>query len=87
MKKFPDVLEQVWSMNSSDVNVVGEHLGYGWNAVCDAIRDAEFYAMDGDGSFTVERGELPSNEMINHIMTAIFENHPGVDEIRISNNF
>lgn len=85
---FPQVLKQVWFMESSDVNVVGEHLGYKWNKVCDEVSRAGFYAEDGDGTLTVSRtidNDYSSNEVINKIMTAIFENYPQVNEISISN--
>lgn len=85
---FPTVLKQVWHMDNSDLNVVGEHLGYTWNQVCDEVGKAGFYAEDGDGSFTVTRNKENSyadNEVIDAIMTAIFANHPDVRVIRISN--
>lgn len=87
---FPQVLQQVWYMNNSDINVVGEHLGYDWNEVCDHVSDAGFYAQDGDGSFSVSRSsknDYSENEVINKIMTAIFDNYPQVSKIVINNNF
>jgi ankyrin repeat protein len=85
---FPQVLKKIWYMDNSDLNVVGEHLGYKWNQVCNAVSEAEFYAEDGDGTFSVDReddNDYSDNEIINKIMTAIFENYPKVNEIRISN--
>lgn len=85
---FPQVLEQVWHMGTSDINVIGEHLGYEWNDVCDAVSDSRFYAEDGAGSFTVSRAkknDYSDNEMINKIFIAIFENYPQVNQITISN--
>ncbi len=87
---FPSVLEQIWYMNNSDINVVGEHLGYDWKTVCDAIRDARYYAEDMNGTFTISRSDnkdYSSNEIINKIMIAIFENYPKVNEININNDF
>lgn len=89
--EFPQVLRQVWMMSNSDLNVVGEHLGYDWNEVCDEIDSAGFYAEDGEGTFSVSRtnkNDYSSSEMINNIMTAIFENYPQVERVgtvRISN--
>lgn len=75
-------------MDNSGLNVVGEHLGYDWNQVCDAVGQAEYYAEDGDGSFTVQRSkknDYSSNAIINAIMVAIFEQYPHVNKVRISN--
>jgi hypothetical protein len=85
---FPQVLEQTWHMGNADINVVGVHLGYDWNQVCDAVSNAGYYAEDGDGSFTVHRDrkdDYSENEIINKIMIAIFANYPQVNKIRISN--
>ena len=83
---FPDIINSVYTMNNSDINVVGMHLGYDWNDVCDEISKARYYAEDGDGAFNVYRGETYSeNEIINKIMTAIFDNYPNVDCIQIVN--
>lgn len=85
---FPKVLEQVWHMSNSGLNEVGEHLGYDWNQVCDEVREAEFYAQDGDGIFTVHRcskGDYSSSEVINKIINAIFFNYPQAESISISN--
>lgn len=82
---FPDVLTQRWTMENADLCRVGEHLGFGWNNVCDEISKAGFYAEDGDGTFNAYRGDETGNEMIDQIMAAIFEENPTVNEIQISN--
>lgn len=97
---FPDVLKLTYQMNNSDLCVVGQHLGYHWNQVCGAIRDAGFYAEDGDGAQTVERyyhdhddedGEedaatcYSENPIIQRIMEEIFAHYPDVQEISIVN--
>jgi hypothetical protein len=85
---FPQVLKSVWTMENSGINVVGEHLGYDWNQVCDEISKAGFYAEDGDGAFAVYRSsknDYSSNQIINHIMTELFAAHPDVREIQITN--
>lgn len=77
-------LEQRYFMENSDINVVGEMLGYDWNEICDVIAKAEFYAHDGDGTFTVERDYLPENEVLNAIFTKIFADNPECNDITIS---
>lgn len=86
---FPDVLKKIYSMDNSDINVVGEHLGYEWNQVCDEISKAEFYAEDCDGAFTVSRNaksDYSSRTIINEIFKAIFAHYPDVKTIQIVNN-
>ncbi len=54
----------------------------------DEVLDAKFFADNGDGSFTVMRSKnnnCSSNEVVNKIMIAIFENNPHVNEISILN--
>lgn len=85
---FPQVLKQTWTMENSDINVVGVHLGYDWNQVCDEISKAGFYAEDGDGAFSVYRdseNDYSSNKVINHIMVELFAAYPNVREIQITN--
>lgn len=85
---FPQVLKSVWTMENSDINVVGVHLGYDWNNVCDEISKAGFYAEDGDGAISVYRdrnNDYSSNAVINHIMTELFAAYPDVREIQITN--
>ena len=72
-------------MDSSDICVVGEHLGYKWNRICDQIRNVGFYAEDGDGTIVHQRGEKTGSEVLDEIMNAIYEANPGVDEITIKN--
>jgi hypothetical protein len=77
-------------MDNSDMNVVGEHLGYDWNQVCDEVSKAGFYAEDGDGAFTVNRSSKSEysskSKIINEIFVAIFANYPNVKTIQITNN-
>ena len=85
MSEFPQVLTQVWKMDSSDLCVVGQHLGYDWNQVCEEIGTAEFYAQDGDGTLTHDKGDDTDSEVLNAIMNAIYEAYPNVKCITISN--
>ena len=86
---FPDVLECVYSMDNAGMNVVGEHLGYDWNQICDEVREAGFYAEDGDGAFSVYRDAkneyCSSSKILNEIFVAIFAHYPKVDKIQIVN--
>ncbi len=88
MSDFPKVLEAIWSMQNSDINVVGVHMGYDWNQVCDEISTSCFCAEDGDGAFTVyydKNKDYSSSVIINEIMHAIFSHHPGVKSLQIIN--
>lgn len=85
---FPNILKTVYNMGNSDINVVGQYLGYDWNDVCDHVREAEFYAQDGAGAFTVTResnNDYSENEVINKIFTEIFKNYPHVNKIQVVN--
>lgn len=83
--EFPGVLEQVWSMDNVDICTVGVHLGYDWNDVSGEISTTGFYAEDGEGTFTHDKGDDTDSEMLNAIMNAIYENYPHVKSISISN--
>ena len=86
---FPDVVQKIYSMDNSDINMVGEHLGYDWNEVCDEVSKAGFYAEDGDGAFTISRNAKSDyssdSKIINEIFVAIFENYPEVKTIQVIN--
>ena len=90
MSNFPKVLEQKWVMYNSDLNVVGEYLGYEWNQVREGIGDAEFYAKDGDGLFSVRKNKdsiYSKSEIANEIIKSIFDEYTEVDVIYIVNDF
>lgn len=78
-------LEQWFVMASGDVNVVGEELGFDWNAVCDAVSDAELYGQDGDSYTTVYRRDPQrwAEGMLKTIFEHVFAAYPHVDAIRV----
>lgn len=84
---FPDVVKSIYSMDNSDINVVGEHLGYDWNEVCDEISKSGFYGQDGSGSFTIFRNKkdeyCSESSIINEIFVEIFKHNPTVNEIAV----
>lgn len=86
---FPNVVKSIYTMKNSDINVVGEYLGYEWNKVCDEISKAGFYAEDGEGAFEIRRNHKNqySNEsqIINKIFVEIFNQNPKVHNITIIN--
>ena len=79
-------LGQRWTMQSSDMCVVGGELGIEWNTVCKAIRDEDFYGQE-DGGVLVERDDIADWEdgIIKTIFEHIFATHPHVDEISVMN--
>lgn len=81
------VIEPSYTMDNSDINVVGEMLGFDWNDVCDACQQEEIYGQDGSGSYSVHRDETFSNEMITAIFAKIFADNPNADTIRIIDDF
>lgn len=85
MSDFPRVLTQVWQMDSADLCVVGVHLGYNWTQVCQEVNKAEFYAQDGEGSFTHDKGEPTGSEILDDIMNAIYAAWSRVTSISINN--
>lgn len=83
----PFIIEPSYSMDNSDINVVGELLGFDWNSVCDACQEEGIYGQDGSGSYQVSRGERFDNEMITAIFEKIFEDNPAANSIRIIDDF
>ncbi len=78
-----------WTMQNSDMNVVGETLGYDWNAVCDEARRLELYGQDGEGSFSISTPLttiFKDSKMMLEIFTKIFNDHPGMKTIEVVNN-
>lgn len=46
-----EVVKKSFTCNNSDLNVIGVELGYGWNQVCDWIREYQIYGQDGCGYY------------------------------------
>lgn len=66
----------------SDLLVLGKKLGYDWNSIDRAIKDAEFYPEDGAGSLCVIKDsteDYTSSDKLNHIIDTIFEEYPDMD--------
>ena len=80
-------LQPKFVLETGEVNVVGEELGFDWNVVCDAIAEEEFYGQDGDGSITVQRREIKGwqDGMLKTIFEHLFATHPHVDAIIVMN--
>jgi len=83
----PFIIEPSYSIDNSDINVVGELLGFDWNAVCDACQEEQLYGQDGAGYCSVRRNTTFENEMITAIFEKIFADNPSVDSIRIIDDF
>lgn len=83
MSKFK--LTVAYTMRSSDINVVGGMLGFGWNEVCEYVQKCGIYGEDGSGQYIVSRGESFEHEQIDAIFDKIFADNPGVEEITIIN--
>jgi hypothetical protein len=83
----PFIIEPSYSIDNSDINVVGELLGFDWNSVCDACQEEGIYGQDGSGSYNVSRGERFENDMITAIFEKIFEDNPNAKTIRIIDDF
>lgn len=64
-------------MLNSDICVVGERLGFKWNAVVAEIQKHGFYAEDGDGAFTVYKEDVPSipSDILRRIFMDIFNSN------------
>lgn len=85
IQKF--IIEPSYSIKNSDINAVGELLGFDWNDVCDACQEEEIYGHDGSGSYEVSRGERFEDDMITAIFEKIFEDNPNVISITIIDDF
>lgn len=85
VQKF--IIEPSYCINNSDINVVGEMLGFAWNDVCDACQEEGIQGQDGSGSYNVSRGERFENDMITEIFEKIFEDNPNINCIRIIDDF
>lgn len=89
MSTFPNVLQKVYQMNNSGLNVVGQHLGYDWNYICEQTRDAGLHGHDGRGDTTVWRSEIEEyeNPVVQEILKAIFGHYPDAEQISIVDDF
>lgn len=85
LKKY--IIVPSYTMDNSDINVVGELLGFNWNEVCDACQKEGIYGQDGSGSYVVHRGEHFENNIITAIFEKIFEDNPIANKICIINDF
>lgn len=84
---MPYKLKQWFILDSGDVNIVGEELGFNWNAVTDAISEAELYGEDGDGYVAVYRRDPKSwkEGVLKTIFEHLFTQYPNVDAFRVMN--
>lgn len=85
---FPEVVCSIYSIHNSDINIVGEYLGYDWNQICEEIQEEGFYAEDGDGAFTISfspKNDYAKSKVLNDILIAIFEHYPHVKKLQIVN--
>lgn len=83
----PFIIEPSYSIDNSDINVVGELLGFDWNTVCDACQEEGLYGEDGSGYCSVSRSTTFENEMITAIFEKIFTDNPNIDSLRIIDDF
>lgn len=75
-------------INNSDLNVVGEQMGYDWNGICDEISDHGLQGSDGDGVVIVYKNRRYDNgKILNSIIDKLFELNPKATEIYIIDNF
>lgn len=81
------IIEPKYVINNSDINVVGEMLGYDWNDVCDMTSEERLYGQDGSGGVSVSRTCKFDNEDLNKIFEKIFADNPEVESIMIVDDF
>ena len=71
-------------ITSGDFLSVGHtRLFLNWNEICDDVRKQEFYAMDGEGSFTVYRNQDYGNGHVSAIVNYIFVHYETLDEFDV----
>lgn len=83
-------IERNWTMNNSDINVVGEQLNFDWNDVCEQKQALGIYGEDGSGYAVVMRGDQSDYREYPNIVAIfdkIFNDHPDMREIYILDNF
>lgn len=80
---FPQVISFEPTMYDYGLNEVGEYLGYDWDQICNEIDDAELYAQDGGGSFTISKSYSGPSAILNEIVKAIFNNNPNIASITV----
>lgn len=81
-----------YTINNSDLNVVGEQLGYDWNTICDEIDKHELHGQDGDGLVSISKDTIDVlkeyyGDMLSHILFSIFEKNPNMTKLFIIDNF
>lgn len=81
-------IELKWTMDNSDLNVIGETLGFDWNDVCDEIASQELYGTDGCGYSTMSRNEYKTltSPVLVAIFDKIFKDHPDMKYVIILDN-
>lgn len=88
MSKITNPVKIRYVMNNSDLNVVGEQMGYDWNEICDEISNNGLQGSDGDGAVTVYKNrQYNKGEILNSIINKLFEMNPDVQEIYIIDDF
>lgn len=82
-------IERKWTMDNSDINEVGESLGFEWNAVCDEVANEELHGSDGSGYCTVTRRGYKgmNSQVLVAIFDKIFNEHPDMQDIIVLDNF
>ena len=78
-------LKQWFILDSGDVNTVGEELGFDWNAVTDAISEAELYGEDGYVAVSRRDSKHWKDGVLKTIFEHLFTQYPNVDAFRVMN--
>lgn len=88
LKRVSKIVTKKYVIENSDLNEIGELLGYDWNDICNALSNNGIHGEDGTGFTTMRRAKNYSkNKMVNDIFEAIFESNKDIDEVYILDNF
>ena len=85
MEKF--IIKPSYTMSNSDINVVGEMLGFDWNEICDSVQGEGLYGQDGSGYVIVKHNTRFEDEKIKIIFNKIFSDNPEIKNITIPDDF
>lgn len=84
------IIKPKFTIVNSDLNHVGEKLGYDWNTICDLLQQNGLNGEDGSGYFSISKGTAEANkypEEICNIFNKIFDDNPECKTLYVMDDF
>ena len=90
LKQISNIVKKKFVIENSELNRIGELLGYEWNNISDALSNDGICGEDGSGYTTMNReknNKYSDNKMVNDIFVALFASNKDIHEVYILDNF